>query len=163
MCESVALATDRPVPGQVVRPPALRRPKPAPLPRAARRRGATNTEAAAVAAEPDDDDDDMEARSSTRPWARSGAARRGGRMPEPTRFGDWERKGAQRLLDTAAKQTRHQITRRRPRRGRVPLCPPGHGSAHDGARLMKAASPASFQKIGLLHRGRQHTPSESTA
>ena len=42
----------------------------------------------------DDDDDDMEDMfvdtSMGKEW---GGPTRGGRMPEPTRFGDWERKG----------------------------------------------------------------------
>mmetsp|Transcript_18385 Transcript_18385/g.54622 ORF Transcript_18385/g.54622 Transcript_18385/m.54622 type:complete len:103 (+) Transcript_18385:186-494(+) len=42
----------------------------------------------------DDDDDDLEDMfvdtSMGREW---GGPTRGGRMPEPTRFGDWERKG----------------------------------------------------------------------
>jgi hypothetical protein len=80
----------------VVRPTALRRPKssaaaaaprddaapPAPKPRVA------------VDAEIDEDDDDMEDMfvdtSMGKEW---GGPTRGGRMPEPTRFGDWERKG----------------------------------------------------------------------
>ena len=48
----------------------------------------------AVDAEIDDDDDDMEDMfvdtSMGKEW---GGPTRGGRMPEPTRFGDWERKG----------------------------------------------------------------------
>ena len=94
------LRTVGPVPAAtrpaVVRPPALCRPKssaataaprddaalPAPKPRVA------------VDAELDDDDDDMEDMfvdtSMGKEW---GGPTRGGRMPEPTRFGDWERKG----------------------------------------------------------------------
>jgi hypothetical protein len=48
----------------------------------------------AVDADLDDDDDDMEDMfvdtSMGKEW---GGPTRGGRMPEPTRFGDWERKG----------------------------------------------------------------------
>ena len=48
----------------------------------------------AIDAETDDDDDDMEDMfvdtSMGKEW---GGPTRGGRMPEPTRFGDWERKG----------------------------------------------------------------------
>jgi len=48
----------------------------------------------ALEAETDDDDDDMEDMfvdtSMGKEW---GGPTRGGRMPEPTRFGDWERKG----------------------------------------------------------------------
>ena len=48
----------------------------------------------ALDAETDDDDDDMEDMfvdtSMGKEW---GGPTRGGRMPEPTRFGDWERKG----------------------------------------------------------------------
>ncbi len=83
----------RPIPTTAA---ALRRPKssaaaaaprpdaapPAPKPRVA------------VDAEIDDDDDDMEDMfvdtSMGKEW---GGPTRGGRMPEPTRFGDWERKG----------------------------------------------------------------------
>ena len=48
----------------------------------------------AIDAETDSDDDDMEDMfvdtSMGKEW---GGPTRGGRMPEPTRFGDWERKG----------------------------------------------------------------------
>ena len=48
----------------------------------------------AIDAETDDDDDDMEDMfvdtSMGKEW---GGPTRGGRMPEPTRFGDWERDG----------------------------------------------------------------------
>ena len=48
----------------------------------------------AIDAEIDEDDDDMEDMfvdtSMGKEW---GGPTRGGRMPEPTRFGDWERKG----------------------------------------------------------------------
>jgi len=44
--------------------------------------------------DPEEDDDDMEDMfvdtSMGKEW---GGPTRGGRMPEPTRFGDWERKG----------------------------------------------------------------------
>lgn len=49
----------------------------------------------------DDDDDDMEQEemfveaheSFEHKMVEWGGPRRGGRLPEPTRFGDWERKG----------------------------------------------------------------------
>ena len=83
----------------VVRPfpatAALRRPKssaaaaaprddaapPAPKPRVA------------VDAETDDDDDMEDMFVDTSMGKEWGGPTRGGRMPEPTRFGDWERKG----------------------------------------------------------------------
>lgn len=54
-----------------------------------------------TAVNPDDDDDEMEQEEMfvkphesfefrTMEW---GGPRRGGRLPEPTRYGDWERKG----------------------------------------------------------------------
>jgi hypothetical protein len=87
----------RPVPAATaVRPPALRRPKSSAAAAAPRDDAAPPTPKPRVAvdAELDDDDDDMEDMfvdtSMGKEW---GGPTRGGRMPEPTRFGDWERKG----------------------------------------------------------------------
>ena len=94
------LRTVRPVPAAtrpaVIRPPALRRPKSSAAAAAPRDDAAPPTPKPRVAvdAEIDEDDDDMEDMfvdtSMGKEW---GGPTRGGRMPEPTRFGDWERKG----------------------------------------------------------------------
>ena len=82
----------RPIPATV----ALRRPKSsaAAVPPRDDAAPPTPKPRVAVDAELDDDDDDMEDMfvdtSMGKEW---GGPTRGGRMPEPTRFGDWERKG----------------------------------------------------------------------
>ena len=81
----------RPIPATAA---ALRRPKSSAAAAAAPRDDPPPKVSVAIDAETDDDDDDMEDMfvdtSMGKEW---GGPTRGGRMPEPTRFGDWERKG----------------------------------------------------------------------
>ena len=88
----------------VVRPPALRRPKSSAAAPADADAGAAPLAAprddppptkinVAIDAETDDDDDMEDMFVDTSMGKEWGGPTRGGRMPEPTRFGDWERKG----------------------------------------------------------------------
>ena len=84
----------RPIPATAA---ALRRPKSSAAAAAPRDDAAPPAPKPRVAVDAeidDDDDDDMEDMfvdtSMGKEW---GGPTRGGRMPEPTRFGDWERKG----------------------------------------------------------------------
>ena len=81
----------RPIPATA----ALRRPKSSAAAAAPRDDAAPPAPKPRVAVDAElDDDDDMEDMfvdtSMGKEW---GGPTRGGRMPEPTRFGDWERKG----------------------------------------------------------------------
>ena len=91
----------RPAPvARVVRPPALCRPKSSAAAAAPRDDAAASRDDppptkinVAIDAETDDDDDMEDMFVDTSMGKEWGGPTRGGRMPEPTRFGDWERKG----------------------------------------------------------------------
>jgi len=86
-------AVVRPIPATA----ALRRPKSSAAAAAPRDDAAPPAPKPRVAVDAeidDDDDDDMEDMFvDTNMGKEWGGPTRGGRMPEPTRFGDWERKG----------------------------------------------------------------------
>ena len=86
----------RPIPATAA---ALRRPKSSAAAAAPRDDAAPHDDApptkinVAIDAETDDDDDMEDMFVDTSMGKEWGGPTRGGRMPEPTRFGDWERKG----------------------------------------------------------------------
>ena len=80
----------RPIPATAA---ALRRPKSSAAAAAPRDDAPPTKINVAIDAETDDDDDMEDMFVDTSMGKEWGGPTRGGRMPEPTRFGDWERKG----------------------------------------------------------------------
>ena len=80
----------RPIPATAA---ALRRPKSSAAAAAPRDDPPPTKINVAIDAETDDDDDMEDMFVDTSMGKEWGGPTRGGRMPEPTRFGDWERKG----------------------------------------------------------------------